>query len=208
MSNSNFNITKVVVDPISQEISSLEVNGKPIETGSEANLQVGLLNNIRAGDSGILEPDDEYDGFSYVEYEVEQTNLENIAYDSKTPLNVGSLFGENPSRVQIDTSAGWDGIASVDIYPGGLTGYPTLPSTLYSGTFVECTSEGGEVQGGESFSALLDSVEGEHGAYKSTCIFKNVSGDYVYTDSECILIYYESGDYYDYIYKIGGKYFK
>lgn len=39
MSNSNFNITKVTVDPVSQEISSLEINGKPIETGGEANLE-------------------------------------------------------------------------------------------------------------------------------------------------------------------------
>lgn len=33
MSNSNFNITKVVVDPTSQEITNLEVNGKVFETG-------------------------------------------------------------------------------------------------------------------------------------------------------------------------------
>lgn len=72
MSNSNFNITKVVVDPVSQEISSLEVNGKPVETGGEANLQVGYLGGLRSGDSGTFYPDDDYDGFSYVEYEVEQ----------------------------------------------------------------------------------------------------------------------------------------
>lgn len=39
MSNSNFNITKVTVDPVSQEISSLEINGKPIETGGGTNLE-------------------------------------------------------------------------------------------------------------------------------------------------------------------------
>jgi len=38
MSNSNFNITKVTVDPVSQEITNLEINGKPIETGGD-NLQ-------------------------------------------------------------------------------------------------------------------------------------------------------------------------
>lgn len=33
MSNSNFNITKVKVDPVSQEITELEINGKSVETG-------------------------------------------------------------------------------------------------------------------------------------------------------------------------------
>ena len=35
MSNSNFNITRVTVDPVSQEISSLEINGKAFESGEE-----------------------------------------------------------------------------------------------------------------------------------------------------------------------------
>lgn len=39
MSNSNFNITKVKVDPVSQEITELEINGKAVETGGEANLE-------------------------------------------------------------------------------------------------------------------------------------------------------------------------
>ena len=39
MSNSNFNITKVKVDPVSQEIKELEINGKAVETGGEANLE-------------------------------------------------------------------------------------------------------------------------------------------------------------------------
>lgn len=40
MSNSNFNITKVKVDPVSQEITELEINGKSVETGgSEVNLE-------------------------------------------------------------------------------------------------------------------------------------------------------------------------
>lgn len=32
-SNSNFNITKVTVDPISQQITNLEINGKSFESG-------------------------------------------------------------------------------------------------------------------------------------------------------------------------------
>ena len=39
MSNSNFNITKVKVDPVSQEITELEINGKAVETGGGSNLQ-------------------------------------------------------------------------------------------------------------------------------------------------------------------------
>ena len=35
MSNSNFNITKVTVDPTSQEITNLEINGKAFESGEE-----------------------------------------------------------------------------------------------------------------------------------------------------------------------------
>ena len=38
-SNSNFNITKVVVDATSQEITSLEVNGKAVSTGSSVELE-------------------------------------------------------------------------------------------------------------------------------------------------------------------------
>lgn len=36
MSNSNFNITKVTVDPISQEITNLEINGKAFESGGSS----------------------------------------------------------------------------------------------------------------------------------------------------------------------------
>lgn len=39
MSNSNFNITKVKVDPVSQEITELEINGKSVETGGGSNLE-------------------------------------------------------------------------------------------------------------------------------------------------------------------------
>lgn len=39
MSNSNFNITKVTVDPTSQEITNLEINGKAFESGGVANLE-------------------------------------------------------------------------------------------------------------------------------------------------------------------------
>lgn len=155
MSNSNFNITKVVVDPVSQEITNLEINGKAVETGGEANLQVGYLEDIHPGDSGIFEPDEEYDGFSYVEYDVEQANLENIEYSRKTPLNVSNLFGENPSHVQVIPNPDFDGIAKVDIFPGGLTGYPALPQTLQSTSTIFCDENGNVAPDTETVDAIV-----------------------------------------------------
>lgn len=86
-SNSNFNITKVTVDPVSQEITNLEVNGKAFESGGEA-------------------------------------NLEEKVYDSDNQLNVERLFASEPGPLQISPSSSYDGLESVTIEPGGLTGYP------------------------------------------------------------------------------------
>lgn len=66
-SNSNFNITKVVVDPTSQEITSLEINGKPIETGSEPNLQEKDLGFVGA-DITTIRADAGYDGLESVTF--------------------------------------------------------------------------------------------------------------------------------------------
>lgn len=88
MSNSNFNITKVKVDPVSQEITELEINGKSVETGgSEANLQ-------------------------------------EVVFDLSSPLEVGNIFGDKATEVEIHPSEGYDGIEKVTIQPDGLTGYP------------------------------------------------------------------------------------
>lgn len=87
MSNSNFNITKVTVDPTSQEITNLEINGKAFESGGEV-------------------------------------NLEEKVFDSETPLNVTHLFSGKPDELVIGPSSGYDGLESVTIQPGGLTGYP------------------------------------------------------------------------------------
>ena len=157
MSNSNFNITKVTVDPVSQEITNLEINGKAVETGG-SNLQVGEL-SLAPGDSGIFEPDDDYDGFSRVDYEVEQAHLENVDYDAKQPLDVSSLFGVSPSKVEINASEDWDGMAGVDIYPGGLTGYPgeglefvNNPSVNVSGISDEMSIE---IPRGKSWTGII-----------------------------------------------------
>lgn len=68
MSNSNFNITKVTVDPVSQEISSLEINGKPVETGGEPNLQAKDLGFVAADVVTTVTPDAGYDGLSSVSF--------------------------------------------------------------------------------------------------------------------------------------------
>lgn len=162
MSNSNFNITKVVVDPTSQEITNLEINGKAFESGGEAKLQVGYLENIGAGDSGILEPDGEYDGFSRVEYDVKPDNLETIEYDGRNPLNIASLFWYRPAPVLIQPSSDYDGISQIGIYPGGLTGYPILPDSLFIKKFVECDDEGEPITGGEEYAnSITDTSDSE-----------------------------------------------
>ena len=104
MSNSNFNITKVTVDPVSQEISSLEINGKPVETGGEANLQVGSI-NLPVGTRGILLPDEGYDGFSQVNYATQFPNLQD--------KDLG-FIGADPITITADT--GYDGLASVSFW--------------------------------------------------------------------------------------------
>lgn len=103
MSNSNFNITKVVVDPTSQEITNLEINGKAFESGSEP-------------------------------------NLETRVYDSQNQLNVHYLFPtsqEKPSEVVLGPSSGYDGLESVTIQPGGLTGYPYEDLEIQDGASIQ-----------------------------------------------------------------------
>ena len=91
MSNSNFNITKVIVDPVSQEITNLEINGKPIETGgsnlerkvfdSTSPLNVENIFGERTSPVRIY-PSEGYDG------------IENITID------IGGLTGyPNPSEM-------------------------------------------------------------------------------------------------------------
>ena len=79
MSNSNFNITKVTVDPVSQEISSLEINGKPIETGGGSELETVVFDednplNVASifGERTIpvlIYPSGDYDGIQQVTIE-------------------------------------------------------------------------------------------------------------------------------------------
>lgn len=51
-SNSNFNITKATVDPISQEITSLEINGKKFTSGESPSedYEVWYVGNIEIDD--------------------------------------------------------------------------------------------------------------------------------------------------------------
>ena len=76
MSNSNYNITKVTVDPVSQEITNLEVNGKEVSTGG-GEVQEKVISTLNVSslfpdgdgkpDSVIIEPDEGYDAMSSVE---------------------------------------------------------------------------------------------------------------------------------------------
>lgn len=89
MSNSNFNITKVVVDPTSQEITNLEINGKAFESGSEANLEERV-----------------YDADN-------KLNVETLFWDRPISVQIGPSSGyDGLERVTIDP----DGITG---YPTG-----------------------------------------------------------------------------------------
>ena len=74
MSNSNFAITKVTVDPTSQEITGLEVNGKAFESGGSSDEYVDLvpvvltrLRNVESIDD--VTGEDPVDIFSPVTYD-------------------------------------------------------------------------------------------------------------------------------------------
>lgn len=68
MSNSNYTITKVTVDPVSQEITNLEVNGKEINTGG--NLE-DLVDTISENGTYHYEPSEDRDGFLSADITVE-----------------------------------------------------------------------------------------------------------------------------------------
>ena len=70
MSNSNFNITKVTVDPTSQEITNLEINGKAFESGSEPNLEE-VTDTINENGTFLIEPSEGYDGISSLDLTVD-----------------------------------------------------------------------------------------------------------------------------------------
>lgn len=78
MSNSNFNITKVVVDPTSQEITNLEINGKAFESGSGEVEEVKTVESLDISDWFVPEtfrapiyinPSEGYDSIKKVEIE-------------------------------------------------------------------------------------------------------------------------------------------
>lgn len=81
-SNSNMVITGYKVDPTTQQITSLEVNGEAVETGGDPNLQnvdvsIVTLNYFDSHSAGAyvkeVEPSAEYDGMSKVTFYVNDT---------------------------------------------------------------------------------------------------------------------------------------
>lgn len=108
MSNSNFNITKVVVDPVSQEISSLEVNGKEIQTGGKVE-EVKTIENLNISgwfdpeaywEPITIEPSEGYDSIKKVEidditgYPEYQRVLISKMYDSENDTYETFAFEE------------------------------------------------------------------------------------------------------------------
>lgn len=123
MSNSNFNITKVVVDPVSQEISSLEVNGKPIETGggnlqtivydSKSPLDVSALfppGSMKPGEVQI-EPDEGYDGIASIT--ISPNGLDGYPEPNLQDKDLGFVASDS---ITITPDDGYDGLASVTFW--------------------------------------------------------------------------------------------
>ena len=122
MSNSNFNITKVVVDPISQEISSLEVNGKPIETGGEVNLEQVTLSPLNVSDLFIgkpapveIHPSEGYDGIKQVTIDsLTGYPGEGLEFINNPQADVSGLSSEK--TITIPEGQAWTG--TVTLIPG------------------------------------------------------------------------------------------
>ena len=94
--NSNMTITGYTVDPTSQEISSLEVNGEKLETGGGANLvdfeETWKVNDygteIKVTNEGLKEHG--YDGLSSVDITLTDFLPEAVTVDDLT-VTVGTL---------------------------------------------------------------------------------------------------------------------
>ena len=95
MSNSNYNITKVTVDPVSQEITNLEVNGKKVT----ASLQEKTV-NIKTNGLSTVSPDDGYDGISSlsISTNVPTTNTRVLVWDRLKPCD---YYGNDVSGPQL-----------------------------------------------------------------------------------------------------------
>ena len=113
-SNSNFNITKVTVNPISQEITGLEVNGKPIEMGSELNLQNKDLGFL-ANDIITIRADAGYDGLESVTFWTESSIFSRTINTRKYIGDAGLSFATAQSLEHIwqydATSGDWKAVA-------------------------------------------------------------------------------------------------
>ena len=109
MSNSNFNITKVTVDPISQEITNLEINGKAVETGGEVEENhTDTIDVINSDDLVVIEPSDGYDAMEKVTVTLDKRGFVHNP--------IASLSGiSSEISIEIPRGAAWTGI--ITIYP-------------------------------------------------------------------------------------------
>ena len=94
MSNSNYAITKVTVDPVSQEITNLEVNGERVS----AVLQEKTV-NINTNGLSTVSPDEGYDGISSlsISTNVPTTNTKVLVWDRLKPCD---YYGNDVSGPQ------------------------------------------------------------------------------------------------------------
>lgn len=126
MSNSNFNITKVTVDPTSQEITGLEVNGKAFESGGGSELEDASFDeynplNVEGifGDKpGPVEiyPSEGYDGLERVVIQpggITGYPGEGLGFVNNPTVSLSGI----PSEISIEIPRGsaWTGI--ITIYP-------------------------------------------------------------------------------------------
>lgn len=143
MSNSNFNITKVTVDPVSQEITNLEINGKAVETGGGGNLEevvfdpesplnVEHLFGVKPSVVQIL-PSEDFDGIELLTIKPGGLTGYPEAFD---PTKLSFLFSEyepDGERLlgDLSQSGGVDDRYYTHVYyDGDLLGY------IITGTFV------------------------------------------------------------------------
>lgn len=127
MSNSNFNITKVVVDPTSQEITNLEINGKAFESGSEPNLEKRFYDadnqlNVeslfwqRPG-SVIIQPSAGYDGLERITIDhAGLTGYPGEGLEIQEGASIQADFVSTEQTITIPEGQAWTG--TIVLYPG------------------------------------------------------------------------------------------
>lgn len=124
MSNSNFNITKVKVDPVSQEITNLEINGKAFENGSGKVEEVKTVESLDISDwfdpgtfraPIYIDPSEGYDSIKKVEIE-DVTGYPGEGLEIQDGASIQSDFVSKDEYITIPEGEAWTG--TIHLYPG------------------------------------------------------------------------------------------